>query len=321
MKTDIKKHENGGAKSWIKTHLSDIIPVLGLILVLVFFNAVSGGKVFTKTNFNTLFNEAFSLLIVTYALIFVMAQGKNDMSLGGVVALAAALAAHASSISGNLVLPVALLVGLLCGLLNGLIVTEFRIDSFIATIAMSFILKGFVELLLQSGVRSIPIKMMMLDSQQLKITVALVFGIISFILFKFTMFGKHCRAIGSRMEVCRQSGVRVKLVQYGSYVFTGLASGLVAFFFLIRSGAANIGTASNLEFNALQALMLGGVLITGGSSVKFRSAVIGSITMAALANGMTLWGVETLTQQLIKGFIFLIVIALTFERKSVEVIK
>ena len=135
MKTDIKKHENGGAKSWIKAHLSDIIPVLGLILVLVFFNAVSGGKVFTKTNFNTLFNEAFSLLIVTYALIFVMAQGKNDMSLGGVVALAAALAAHASSISGNLVLPVALLVGLLCGLLNGLIVTEFRIDSFIATIA------------------------------------------------------------------------------------------------------------------------------------------------------------------------------------------
>ena len=162
MKTDIKKHENGGAKSWIKAHLSDIIPVLGLILVLVFFNAVSGGKVFTKTNFNTLFNEAFSLLIVTYALIFVMAQGKNDMSLGGVVALAAALAAHASSISGNLVLPVALLVGLLCGLLNGLIVTEFRIDSFIATIAMSFILKGFVELLLQSGVQSIPIKMMML---------------------------------------------------------------------------------------------------------------------------------------------------------------
>lgn len=163
MKTDIKKHENGGAKSWIKAHLSDIIPVLGLILVLVFFNAVSGGKVFTKTNFNTLFNEAFSLLIVTYALIFVMAQGKNDMSLGGVVALAAALAAHASSISGNLVLPVALLVGLLCGLLNGLIVTELRIDSFIATIAMSFILKGFVELLLQSGVQSIPIKMMMLD--------------------------------------------------------------------------------------------------------------------------------------------------------------
>lgn len=66
MKTDIKKHENGGAKSWIKAHLSDIIPVLGLILVLVFFNAVSGGKVFTKTNFNTLFNEAFSLLLSAF---------------------------------------------------------------------------------------------------------------------------------------------------------------------------------------------------------------------------------------------------------------
>lgn len=67
--------------------------------------------------------------------------------------------------------------------------------------------------------------------------------------------------------------------------------------------------------------MLGGMVITGGSSVKFRSAVIGSITMAVFGNGMTLWGIETLTQQLIKGVIFLVVIALTFDRRSAETIK
>lgn len=320
MKTDLT-NKNQALKNWLKSNMSGIIPVAGLVVVLIFFNIVSGGRVFTKINLNTLFNEAFSLLIISCALIFVMAQGKNDMSVGGIAALAAAIAAHASSIDGRLVLPVVLIVGVACGVLNGFIVTELRIDSFIATIALSFILKGFVELLLQNGVKSIPIKMMMLDTQRLRITVAVIFSVVSFILFRFTAFGKHCRAIGSRTEVCRQSGVRVKLVQYGSFMFTGFASGLVAYFFLIRSGAANIGTASNLEFNALQALMLGGMLITGGSSVKFRSAVIGSFTMAALANGMTLWGIETLTQQLIKGFIFLIVIALTFERKSVEVIK
>lgn len=309
------------AASFLKEKKRAIIPVVGLIAVVLFFHIVSGGKVIAQQNFSTLFNETFSIMMVSCALIFVMAQGKMDMSIASTAAVAAAVGAYASSISVYLILPAALLSGAVIGLLNGLIVTELRIDSFIATIAMSFIMKGAVELLLMDGVKSIPISMMLYDTVALKLVVVVIFAIVCFILFDYTAFGKQCRAIGSRAEVARQSGVKVKKIQYLSYIFTGAAAGAVAFFFLLRSGAANIGTASNLEFNALQALMLGGMVITGGSSVKFRSAVIGSITMAVFGNGMTLWGIETLTQQLIKGVIFLVVIALTFDRRSAETIK
>lgn len=320
METQAERQQNK-VLEFLKQKKRAIIPVAGLIVVVLFFHIVSGGKVIAPANFSTLFNETFTIMMVSCALIFVMAQGKMDMSIASTAAVAAAVGAYASEVSVYLVLPAALLTGALIGLLNGLIVTELRIDSFIATIAMSFIMKGAVELLLMDGVRAIPIRMMLLDTVELKLAVVVIFAIICFILFDYTAFGKQCRAIGSRAEVARQSGVKVKKIQYLSYVFTGAAAGAVAFFFLLRSGAANIGTASNLEFNALQALMLGGMVITGGSSVRFRSAIIGSITMAVFGNGMTLWGVETLTQQLIKGVIFLAVIALTFDRRSAETIK
>ncbi len=320
METQAERQQNK-VLEFLRQKKRAIIPVAGLIVVVLFFHIVSGGKVIAPANFSTLFNETFTIMMVSCALIFVMAQGKMDMSIASTAAVAAAVGAYASEVSVYLVLPAALLTGALIGLLNGLIVTELRIDSFIATIAMSFIMKGAVELLLMDGVRAIPIRMMLLDTVELKLAVVVIFAIICFILFDYTAFGKQCRAIGSRAEVARQSGVKVKKIQYLSYVFTGAAAGAVAFFFLLRSGAANIGTASNLEFNALQALMLGGMVITGGSSVRFRSAIIGSITMAVFGNGMTLWGVETLTQQLIKGVIFLAVIALTFDRRSAETIK
>lgn len=98
MKTDIKKHENGGAKSWIKAHLSDIIPVLGLILVLVFFNAVSGGKVFTKTNFNTLFNEASMMFNALIAL--GVPSKMQDVVLGVMLIIVMGIALNNKRISG-----------------------------------------------------------------------------------------------------------------------------------------------------------------------------------------------------------------------------
>jgi ribose transport system permease protein len=61
--------------------------------------------------------------------------------------------------------------------------------------------------------------------------------------------------------------------------------------------------------------------ITGGAGAKFRSAIIGSLSMAILANGMSLWGVDTYYQQMVRGAIFLIVIMISFDRNNVKVIK
>ena len=69
------------------------------------------------------------------------------------------------------------------------------------------------------------------------------------------------------------------------------------------------------------AVFLGGMPITGGTSARFRSAILGGITMTLLKNGMSIVGMDIYIQQLIQGVIFLSAVALTFDRKSMAVIK
>jgi ribose transport system permease protein len=299
--------------------ISQIMPFLGLIIVVMFFEIVSGGRLLTINNSKVLLNEVFSIGLGA-AVVFLMSQGNMDFSLGAVVGLAAALAAIASGISPAFLFPAAILAGLLLGSINGFIYAKLKIPAFIATLAMSFVIKGMTSVLL-NGSRGIPFKMNKFDNPILKMVVFFGILIICYIVFEYTSYGKQSRAAGSLPEAARQSGVNLFKVRLISFIISGGVCGLVAFFSLVRSCTASNTTGSGFEFNVLLALMIGGLSLTGGWPVKFRSVVIGSITMAIISNGMTLWGIDGFTQQLVKGLIFIVAVMISFDRKNVSVIK
>ena len=69
------------------------------------------------------------------------------------------------------------------------------------------------------------------------------------------------------------------------------------------------------------AAVLGGLPITGGAKVRFSNIVFGTLMYTILNNGLVMMGFESQTQQLIKGVIFLLFVALTIDRKALKVIK
>ena len=97
--------------------------------------------------------------------------------------------------------------------------------------------------------------------------------------------------------------------------------GLVAFFSLIRSGTASITTGTGFEVNSLNAILIGGMAIVGGTTSKYRSAVIGALILGILTVGMSLASVSSLNQQLVEGFVYLFAICMTFDRKGMAVVK
>ena len=101
----------------------------------------------------------------------------------------------------------------------------------------------------------------------------------------------------------------------------GVMCAIVAIFALLRAGTASSSTGAGFTVNALNALLIGGMPITGGATSRFRSAIIGSIIMAVLSFGMNLWGLGTLAQQVVQGFVFLFAISMTFDRQNATVIK
>ena len=106
-------------KEMVKEKLHNNLGVIGLIIVIAFFEIVNGGQLITTRSINSLINELFAMALATSGLVFLLAQNCLDFSASGLIVLSAAVAARAGAISPYLVLPVAILTGLLLGLCNG----------------------------------------------------------------------------------------------------------------------------------------------------------------------------------------------------------
>ena len=304
-----------------KINLKTVFPFLGLAAVIILFQVLTGGKVFSIRNLKAIMNDSFFILIGTVAFSFIMAVGNLDLSMGTVMAVSCTCAAFASGISPVLAIPAAVLAGLVLGCFNGFVHVHMGLGSLIGTMATQSVFQGILVLLLDGGTLAAPVSMLKWGSNGLKITVMILVSLVGTYIFNFTAYGKQCKAVGACSEAARLSGVSVKKVKYMTFIVMGGVVGLLGLFSLIRTGTASAATGGTLMMNVWCAALLGGLPLSGGSACRFRSAVIGSFTMAFLANGMTLMGLGTHDKQLIQGIVFLAAIAISFDRKNLVVIK
>ena len=154
--------ENSKASETPKTNIKELLvnnfAFLGLILVLVLFEILTGGKLLGQRNLMNIFNNFFSIALCSMMYTFVMALGELDLSVGAIVGFSAAMGAFSATISPALILPVALLTGTGIGLLSGFATAYLRVESFIGTLAISFIFRGLTTYFLNGSV-GIPISM------------------------------------------------------------------------------------------------------------------------------------------------------------------
>lgn len=298
----------------------DLFPYLGLTIVILFFQTITG-SVFAESNMKALLGEGFYIMIGAVGYIFVIAQGNLDFSISGIMAISCAVSAVAAQMNPWLAAPTAIITGMAAGMVNGFAVSVLKLDSFITTLAFGFVLNGGVVIVLRGGIIAAQPNMLSWSTNTLKLFTILAVVGMGFLLFNYTAYGKQCRAIGSSREAAYQTGVRVRLIMFTAFVIMGGLSGLLGFFSLIRTGTASSSTGATFLTNAWNAVLLGGIPIEGGATTKFRGVIIGSLTMAVLANGMTIMGLDANVKQLVTGIIFILVIAISFNRKNLTVIK
>ena len=102
---------------------------------------------------------------------------------------------------------------------------------------------------------------------------------------------------------------------------SGAITGFAAFINVIKVGSVTSTSGNMMETQILIALVLGGLPISGGAKVRFINVIVGVMTYKILSIGLVMIGLTTETQQLIEGIVFLIVVALFSDRKSIKVIK
>ncbi len=301
--------------------IKPIIPFIGLILVIAIFSIITKGKLLSIGNIKVIFNQAFFLIIAGIGVTFVISQGSLDFSQGSLLGFSGTMAAIFAAYSHSLSLPAALIAGIIIGLINGILLSIFKIPSFIATICMLFILRGLTVYYNNWGSIPIPFEMYWIDNFKIKLIVLIVVIILSYYVFNYTKIGKYCRAIGSGEIAAKYSGIPIVKMKILAFVIAGFLCGLCGFLNVIRTGASSSSSGLLFEVEVLAALVIGGMPLTGGSSAKIYSPILGGLILAILGNGLIISGVDVSIQQAIKGIIFLAAIYISFERESVVLIK
>ena len=266
----------------------------------------------SKQNLLNVLDQQSTVLIVAAAMTLTLIAGGFDVSLSAVYLLGGVTALRIENDTGSIVLGVAagLAVGLAAGCANGLISTVGRINSFIATLATSFIYFGLAFVISDRSIlrASDPGFSDVARTKVLDVAmsswIAIVWVLVLWFVLDRTRFGRHVYASGGNAEAARLAGVRVSLVQASTFALAGLAAGLAGVLVASRTSTAQASDDFSFIFGVIAAVVVGGTSILGGEGNVWRS-VLGAFFIAFMINGFNLLGVDPVYQRIIQGAIIL----------------
>jgi len=123
-----------------------------------------------------------------------------------------------------------------------------------------------------------------------------------------SVFGRHIYAIGGNLNAAALSGIKTKRVTFMLFVNMGVIAALAGLVFTAQLNLANPKAGDGFELDAIAAVFIGGAAVTGGIGTV-TGAIIGGFIIGLLNNGMSILGVGTEYQQLIKGLVLLAAVA------------
>ena len=298
-----------------------LLPFIGLVVIVVGMNMLTGGKILTPKRIKLLMSQVYYPMIVATGVFFVMTLGSISFTEGSTLGVASIVISMLSFYSIPLAILGGVLTGAAIGAINGFFHVKFKLQSFIVTICTMYLFRGVCAYLTTETAIPASAAIKALDQNWIKITVTLIVLAVAYFLFQFTRIGADVKAVGSGETAARFSGVKTDRVKFLTFVAAGALTGLAAFVNVIKVGSITATAGNQLETQILISLVLGGLPITGGAKVRFSNIVVGTLMYTVLNNGLVMLGFESATQQLIKGVIFLIFVALTIDRKALKVIK
>ena len=298
-----------------------MLPFIGLVVIVVAMNILTEGKILTPKRLRLLMSQVYYPMIVATGVFFVMTLGSIDFTEGSTLGLASIVISKLSFISIPLAILGGILTGAFIGAINGFFHVKFKLQSFIITICTMYLFRGVCAYLTTETAVPASAAIKALDQNWLKISVTVAVLLVAWFLFRFTRIGNDVKAVGSGETAARFSGVRTDRVKFLVFVAAGALTGLAAFVNVVKVGSITSTAGNQLETQILISLVLGGLPITGGAKVRFSNIIVGTLMYTVLNNGLVMLGYESQTQQLIKGIIFLLFVALTIDRKALKVIK
>jgi ribose transport system permease protein len=297
-----------------------------LLFVLLAWIAVLNPNFLEPGPFLAYLKRAAPLVMLSAGAYFVLVSGNFDLSVGSLVTVVVVVAARLINGDPGKTWPVIALllaIGAAVGLFNGVVSTYLRVPSFIATLGMLLMLRGAVFLwtdgaprgalsenfrsIGRQGIEGIP------AIEQLPWSVLLLVAVgIGAVLLMRSDFGRQLIATGDNERAARMSGVRVERVRIIAFVLSGMLAATAG---ILLGGFAGVSAqvGQGLEFDAITAAVLGGVVLGGGRG-SVVAAMAGALTLEALFTLLNLQGISGALEDTVQGLIIIAAVAIAAYR-------
>jgi ribose transport system permease protein len=293
---------------------------IGFVVIFLLFAIFLGSDGFLSgTNLLNIFRQTAIISIMAVAMTFVIAAAQIDLSVGSTAGLASVVAALAITASGSALFGVlaGLGVGLVIGVINGGLVTWLGMPSFLVTLAMLGIAFGLAQLITASA--PVPI---------LNDTFNAIFGggnigpiagllvwtivavAIGAVVLAKTRYGRQVLATGGNRVAAEYTGVNTRRITFTVMLVSSLVASVAGMLYAgrLESGRYQWGTGD--ELSVIAAVILGGTSLFGGAG-SVIGALFGSLLIGLINNGLILAGLDNSQQQIIRGLIIIVAVALS----------
>jgi ribose transport system permease protein len=254
-------------------------------VLLLLFNIVFTSNFLTVGNFRTQLIQASPVIVVALGMALVIGTEGVDLSVGAVMALAAAVVPLYLGYGFVVAVVVALLTGLLAGLVNGTLVASVGVQPIVATLALFVGGRGLALVLADGQLKSVsdPTFLSLGTGDLLGIPVivlaAAVVALVMTFVVRRTTFGRQLVAVGGNRRAAELSGLPVKRVLLSTYAISGLLAALAGILATARLQASDPSTNGLLfELYAITAVVVGGTPLSGGK-VRVLGTIAGALLM------------------------------------------
>jgi ribose transport system permease protein len=310
---------------------------LGVLLLFTMLIGLKGGLAtfLSGGNLRVLLHEGTIPAVVALGMLMVLISGGIDLSVGAVAALVtvvtmrvytALYSANGPAPMNSIVAAVAgVSMGGLCGLANGLLVTRLRLPPFVATLGMFGIARGVAVWLAHRTTLAFPLGggpewVNVLASMQNEflnpgLWSLVGLAILTTLLLRFTVFGRHLYAVGSNEPTARLCGVNVARTKVAVYTLAGFLTGWAGVIMFAHSNSGNPTLGEQLELDVITAVVIGGASLSGGTGTVI-GAMLGVAILGLIKNGVSLFDVPVEMQYILIGVLLLANVSLNQWRQA-----
>ncbi len=301
--------------------------LLALALMVLALSLLSDRFLTPENGWNILRQISVNLCL-SIGMTLVILSGGIDLSVGAILGLAGAVAA--GLLKNGLAVPgtdsllqfttsgailAGLVVGGAAGWVNGFAITRFSLPPFVATLGMLSIARGLT--MLWTG--GFPVTGLgdsfghlgtgLFLGMPLPVWIMLALTAVFVVVTKRTRFGRHLYAVGGNERAARLTGLNVGRIKLAVYTLAGALAGVAGLIVTARLDSAQPNAGLGYELDSIAAVVIGGTSLAGGRGSVWGT-VLGCLIIGVLNNGLFLLNVSPFWQQVIKGVVILLAVAL-----------